>query len=147
MNMPLPKVPSRKAPAARIQVAALPLKKVGEETRVLLVTSRETQRWILPKGWPVKGMMDCDAAAKEAMEEAGVVGRVKKKPVGSYGYFKRLPNEFVPCRVEVFRLDVTEQRDNWRERGQRKLGWFMLADAAELVDEPELKSLLMTIKD
>ncbi|MBP0574910.1 NUDIX domain-containing protein, partial [Mycobacterium tuberculosis] len=74
--------------------------------RVLLVTSRETRRWIIPKGWPMKGMKDRDAAAREALEEAGLTGRISQRPIGHYRYFKRTLDAFQPCRVDVYRLDV-----------------------------------------
>ncbi|MBP0652251.1 NUDIX domain-containing protein, partial [Mycobacterium tuberculosis] len=73
---------------------------------MLLVTSRETRRWIIPKGWPMKGMKDRDAAAREALEEAGLTGRISQRPIGHYRYFKRTPDAFQPCRVDVYRLDV-----------------------------------------
>ena len=66
------------------QVAALPVKGKPGKYRVLLVTSRETRRWIIPKGWPMKGRKDHEAAAQEALEEAGVTGHVHKHPMGAY---------------------------------------------------------------
>jgi 8-oxo-dGTP pyrophosphatase MutT (NUDIX family) len=61
-------------------------------TEVLLVTSRDTRRWIIPKGWPQKGKAPHRAAAREAFEEAGVVGAVGRRPVGSFAYEKRFKN-------------------------------------------------------
>ena len=86
------------------QVAALPLT-IGDDgvMRVLLLTSRETKRWVIPKGWPMKGRKPYEAAAQEALEEAGVIGQAKKKPIGSYIYFKRREAHFDVCRVDVYR--------------------------------------------
>ena len=90
-----------------VQVAALPLT-IGEDgvTRVLLLTSRETKRWVIPKGWPMKGRKPYEAAAQEALEEAGVTGQAKKKPIGTYTYFKRREAHFDVCRVDVYLLVV-----------------------------------------
>jgi 8-oxo-dGTP pyrophosphatase MutT (NUDIX family) len=62
--------------ARRIQYAALPYRARGKsELEVMLVTSRGSRRWIIPKGWPKRGIPAHDTAAKEAFEEAGVIGR------------------------------------------------------------------------
>lgn len=128
---------------ARKQVAALPVRLDGEgRTRVLLITSRETQRFIVPKGWPMKGHKDYRAAAIEAQEEAGIIGRVGKKPIGSYTYWKRRADHFELCRVRVFLLDVERQLPAWREKGQRQGAWFLVEDAANLVDEAGLVAIL-----
>jgi 8-oxo-dGTP pyrophosphatase MutT (NUDIX family) len=128
------------------QVAALPLR-VGPDgaIRVLLLTSRETGRWIIPKGWPMRGLKPHEAAAREALEEAGVVGHAKKKPIGGYRYFKRRTDHFDFCQVEVYLLWVDRQLDSWREQGQRKTRWFPLLDAAMLVEEPGLVALLQEL--
>jgi 8-oxo-dGTP pyrophosphatase MutT (NUDIX family) len=128
------------------QVAALPLV-VGDDgvARVMLLTSRETKRWIIPKGWPMKGRKPCEAAAQEALEEAGLVGRPSKKPIGSYSYFKRREAHFDLCRVDVYLLKLSKQLKNWREKGQRESHWFTLAEAATLVDEPGLIALLLDV--
>lgn len=127
----------------RKQVAALPVKLDPEgRTRVLLITSRETKRFIVPKGWPMKGHRDYRAAAIEAQEEAGVIGRVGKKPVGSYMYWKRRAERFELCRVKVFILEVERQLPAWREKDQRQGAWFLIADAADLVDETGLVTIL-----
>jgi 8-oxo-dGTP pyrophosphatase MutT (NUDIX family) len=127
----------------RKQVAALPVKLDPEgRTRVLLITSRETKRFIVPKGWPMKGHQDYRAAAIEAQEEAGVIGRVGKKPVGSYMYWKRRAERFELCRVKVFILEVERQLPAWREKEQRQGAWFLIADAADLVDETGLVTIL-----
>jgi 8-oxo-dGTP pyrophosphatase MutT (NUDIX family) len=128
------------------QVAALPLT-VGDDgvTRVLLLTSRETKRWIIPKGWPMKGRKPSEAAAQEAREEAGLVGRPSKKPIGSYTYFKRRDAHFDLCRVDVYVLTLDKQLKTWREKGQREAQWFTLEEAAELVEETGLVALLQDL--
>jgi 8-oxo-dGTP pyrophosphatase MutT (NUDIX family) len=128
------------------QVAALPLR-VGDDgvTRVLLLTSRETKRWIIPKGWPMKGRKPGEAAAQEAREEAGLVGRPSKKPIGSYSYFKRREAHFDLCRVDGYLLKLDKQLKIWREKGQREAQWFTLEEAATLVEEVGLVALLQDL--
>lgn len=110
----------------------------------MLVSSRETRRWVLPKGWPMKGKKPHTVAATEALEEAGLLGKISKKPIGAYHYVKRMPNgAALDCEVEVFPFRVEKQRKNWRERDQRTTSWFAIADAAHLVDEPQLSALLL----
>jgi 8-oxo-dGTP pyrophosphatase MutT (NUDIX family) len=126
----------------RPQFGALPYRR-RRDLEILLVTSRETRRWVLPKGWPMKRRTPQGAAAREALEEAGVKGDVAKLPFGSYHYQKRQPNgEFVLCRVDVFPLRVKRQSRTWPEVGQRTRRWFTLAEAIDAVDEPELKALI-----
>ena len=135
------------------QCAALPLLTDrddgggGGDTRVLLVTSRETGRWVLPKGWAEKGLSGAALAAKEAFEEAGIVGEAAAtEPVGSYRYLKRLPKgRVLECEVEVFALRVDRLLDDWPEREQRERRWFTLAQAAMAVDEGELALLLLRL--
>ena len=132
---------------ALAQVGALPLT-TGEDgsVRVLLVTSRETRRWVIPKGWPMKDRRTYEAAAREALEEAGLIGRPGKDPIGSYTYIKRRNTRSDSCRVDVYALEVRRQLIAWREKGQRELQWFTLEDAASVVEEPELAALLLAIK-
>ena len=121
------------------QVAALPILPSPEGIlRVLLITSRETRRWIIPKGWPMKGLKDPDAAAIEARQEAGVLGKIGKKAIGTYPYFKRLADHFDLIEVAVYPLLVTRQLEDWRERKDRTSIWLTPGLAADRVDEPEL---------
>jgi 8-oxo-dGTP pyrophosphatase MutT (NUDIX family) len=136
----------RPVAAPRQQVAALPVRLGPEGCEVLLITSRETQRWIVPKGWPMKGRKDHAAAAREALEEAGIKGRIHKQPIGWYSYEKRLPGSVEPCRVTVYRLDVVSERSRWLECEQRTRQWFTLAEAAEQVAEPDLASLILALE-
>jgi 8-oxo-dGTP pyrophosphatase MutT (NUDIX family) len=133
-------------PGARAQVAALPVM-MGDDgvARVLLLTSRESRRWVIPKGWPMKGRKPHEAAAQEALDEAGVTGHAGKKPIGAYTYFKRQQAHFDVCEVAVYLLRVEKQRKTWREKGQRETHWFTLDEAANLVQEPGLKCLLRTL--
>jgi 8-oxo-dGTP pyrophosphatase MutT (NUDIX family) len=97
----------------RRQYAALPFRLLDGLPEVLLVTSRETRRWIIPKGWPQKGLSAHDVALREAREEAGVVGRVAKRAIGYYHYDKRLAaNDYVTCKVRVFLLEVEWELDD-----------------------------------
>ena len=111
--------------------------------RLLMVTSRQTRRWIIPKGNRVFGMAHHLAAAKEAFEEAGVLGVASHRSLGSFGYWKRLRDgRFKHAMVEVFPLAVNTEADEWPEAGERERRWFSLAEAIEALEEEELKELV-----
>jgi 8-oxo-dGTP pyrophosphatase MutT (NUDIX family) len=126
------------------QFAALPFKSAPEGLRVLLLTSRETRRWIIPKGWPIRGLRPREVATREAFEEAGLVGTiVGKHPIGAYHYSKRLEEQReLLCRVKVFLLSVGHQVDEWPERTQREYRWVDTLTAAQMVEEGGLAEIL-----
>ncbi|GEO14364.1 NUDIX hydrolase [Microvirga aerophila] len=129
------------------QVAALPFRIKDGRIEVLLVTSRETKRWLIPKGWPMKGKKPHKAAAQEAVEEAGVKGEIKPKPLGHYDYWKRRAAHFDLCRVDVYPLEVSKQLSSWREKGQRDARWFDVEEAAHQVLEPALAQLILSLPE
>jgi 8-oxo-dGTP pyrophosphatase MutT (NUDIX family) len=128
---------------SRQQYAALPyrISEVGIE--VLLVTTLDTRRWIIPKGWPMKGRTPAVSAAREAFEEAGVRGAIAPAPVGSFTYDK-IDRRGVSRRieVEVFPLRVLREHRNWPERKKRATKWMMIDEAAASVEEVSLRALL-----
>lgn len=131
--------------AVRVQYGALPYRIAADGSlEVLLVTSRTTRRWILPKGWPIKGLKPAKSAAREAYEEAGVLGRVENKAIGSYRYEKMRSDEDGPiiCEVSIFPLAVTETLARWPEAKERDLRWVSLAEAETLISEDGLRALL-----
>jgi len=112
--------------------------------RVLLITSRETRRWVLPKGNPIRGLASHEAAAHEAFEEAGVSGIACPTPLGQYAYLKRRRNgQLKRATVSLFPLAVIEQAEEWPEQDERETQWFELPDAAAAVDEPDLSRLII----
>ena len=119
----------------------------GDDVEILLVTSRTSRRWIIPRGWPMKRKKPHEAAAIEAWEEAGVRGRVRKEAVGRYTYLKMLDNgDVVPCVVDVFQIEVTGAETSFKERGERLLEWVRPDEAARRVRDIELKSLLVDFR-
>jgi 8-oxo-dGTP pyrophosphatase MutT (NUDIX family) len=133
-----------KVDEVRQQFAALPFRRTDEGVEIMLITSRETRRWIIPKGWPMKGRSPYGTAAREALQEAGIRGHIEKVPIGSYLYIKRgLGGQRWPCTVHVFPLAVRAERDSWREQNERTREWFSFIEAAEAVEEPDLKSLIL----
>ena len=139
--MPLPLAAA--AGAVCTQVAALCWRAVGDRAEVLLITSRDTGRWIIPKGWPMKGLSSAAAALREAYEEAGVQGEVDERPVGQFHYVKVTdPAHGLPCGVAVFAVRVRQLRDRFPENDQRRRKWFAPERAALKVDEPELRAML-----
>jgi len=125
------------------QVAAVPFRLTSDgEMQVMLITSRSTQRFVVPKGWAMKGKSRCEAAGIEAFEEAGVLGRVIENPVGSYRYWKRLSKRFVPVDVTVYLLSVEGELADWDEADARQRAWLTPPVAATLIDEPGLASLV-----
>jgi len=128
----------------RRQVAALPWRvDAVAGLQILLVSSRETRRWVIPKGWPMKGKTNAQAAAQEAYEEAGLDGRIESRPIGEYPYLKRLKSGAArPVTVDVYPLEVTGEHAIWPEKGQRTLKWMSPVEAALAVQEPELRDLI-----
>ena len=117
----------------------------GGRARVVLLTSRQTGRWVIPKGWPIAGRKPTQAAVREAYEEAGLIGLASRgNPVGHYRYRKRLPSgKFVTCKVGVFLLRVRRELTDWPESDQRVRAWFSLEVAAKLVAERDLAKLIL----
>jgi len=114
----------------------------------LLITSRDTGRWLIPKGWPEKGMQPHELAAHEASEEAGVTGKVSRQPVGSFEYLKRFDSKVAKrCRVMVFALEVAQELADWPESAERRREWVLPAEAAERIDEPQLASLVLSFAE
>jgi 8-oxo-dGTP pyrophosphatase MutT (NUDIX family) len=113
-----------------------------------MVTSRDTGRWVLPKGWTMDGKKPWRAAEIEALEEAGVTGYISREALGYYTYDKRLPDgTSVPCSVRVYPMIVEKVKRDWKERKERRRSWFSLAGAAEAVNEPGLTELLAGLHD
>ncbi len=126
------------------QIAALPVYwDARGKLRVLMVTSRDRGRWVMPKGWLMDGKKPWCAAEIEAMEEAGAVGFVSDQPIGHYHYDKRMDDRtIVRCRVTLYPMVVEKLKRRWKERKERKRHWFSPQKAAKLVEEKELSRLL-----
>lgn len=129
------------------QIAALPMRRnKSGDLQILMVTSRDTKRWIMPKGWTMNGKKPWAAAEIEALEEAGAVGHVGKDVVGTYCYKKRLgKGKALLCEVDVYPMMVERLKSDWKERGQRKRKWFSAKSAAKRVSEPKLAKLLKSL--
>ncbi|RLJ59179.1 8-oxo-dGTP pyrophosphatase MutT (NUDIX family) [Litoreibacter meonggei] len=131
----------------RLQVAALCYRDEGDDRQVLLVTSRDTGRWIIPKGWPIRGLSSPESARQEAWEEAGVSeGQMAAKSIGTYTYDKTLSSG-LPVAVEtlVYSFEVENLKEDFPESRERRRKWVSPSDAAGLVREHELKSIFRAL--
>ena len=123
------------------QLAALPWRFNRGALEILLITSRETKRWVIPKGWPMKGIAANKAAQQEAYEEAGIEGIVAAASIGHFTYIKQeVRDRWV--RVEVFPLQVKKQLKHWPESAERVREWFPVLEAMQAVDELELRAVI-----
>ncbi|MCB1366932.1 MAG: NUDIX hydrolase [Rhodobacteraceae bacterium] len=129
------------------QVAALCYRENDGDKEVLMITSRRTGRWIIPKGWPIDGLGFPDAALYEAWEEAGVKrGRIAGAASGSYRYRKRLQNGAErPCLVDVYPVEVDSMAGTYPESTQRQRRWVARDEAANMVKEAELRQIIRAI--
>ena len=131
--------------AVRVQYGALPYRLTHDAAlEILLVTTRQSKRWIIPKGWPIKGLRPAKSAAREAYEEAGVRGRVGAKSIGFFAYGKSLDGNGIQvnCEVRVFPLLVKRQSETWPDIEQRVVQWVAPEKALMLIKDPELKALV-----
>ncbi len=127
------------------QYGALPFRWSRDGSlKVMLVTTRGRKRWMIPKGWPISGLAPHESAAREAFEEAGLVGFVHPEAVGSFDYVKRLSlGREARCIITVFPLEVDHQREHWLEKGERETKWFSIKKAASQVTEPGLRNIIL----
>ena len=127
----------------RMQYGALCWRLGDKGIEVLLITSRDSGRWVIPKGWPMPGLSPEAAAAQEAWEEAGVRGSMNPLCIGRYGYQKFLSAEAsIPCAVAVYGMQVADLAKTFPEMKERRRRWFPLAEASGLVAEPELQTII-----
>ena len=128
------------------QIGALCVKGKKTRTRVLMITTRDSGRWIIPKGWPIEGLQSHQVAEREAWEEAGVTGSADEKPMGYFTYLKGMGDgRRIPSVVALHRLVVESAEKRFPEKGQRLLEWLSPAAAAERVENQELKSLILSL--
>ncbi|SIO02305.1 hypothetical protein SAMN05444722_0145 [Rhodovulum sp. ES.010] len=142
-------MPDGRATGRGAQIAALPMRRDEKGVLyVLMVTSRGTGRWVMPKGWRMDADKPWRTAEIEALEEAGAVGRVGTEPIGRYVYDKILDDgTALPCEVEVFPMLVEKLKRSWKERHERTRRWFKAKAAAKRVDEPDLAALLRALAE
>lgn len=127
----------------RSQFAALCFRVKAGQPEVLLITSRRTGRWIIPKGWPEDGMTPAECAAKEAWEEAGVTGKAQDRCLGLFAYAKVIEKgTSLPCVAMVYPVKVKSLSKDFPEAGERRVKWFSPKKAAQKVSEPELARIL-----
>jgi len=135
----------------RQQYAALCYRRPGKKKKdleILLITSRDTGRWVTPKGWPMNNKAPHEVAEQEAYEEAGIKGKISENPLGNFSYLKRLDDgTSVPCKVDLFPLLVRKTKTKFPEAEERVRRWTSLEEAVDMVHEHELKSLLMNFAD
>ena len=120
------------------QSAVIPYRIQNGKIEVMLITSSTGKRWVIPKGLIEPDMTPQDSAAKEAWEEAGLLGKVFPDLLGTYEYHK----SGYTCQVEVFLLQVQTVLENWPEASCRKRQWVSIPKAIKRVNEPELKQIL-----
>lgn len=133
------------------QTAVLPFRRRPHDDAhaidILLITSRETGRWVIPKGNIDAGRTPHGAAIVEALEEAGVRGRTEDRVIGHYRYHKyRTRDHWDLADVAVFAMEVTQELDDWKEKAERRRKWFPRAKAAERVGEKQLKALILSFR-
>ena len=147
--MPKTKQKAQSGSKGRRQYAALPIRFPGEgRMQVLLLTSRGTGRWVIPKGWPMRNLSPEAAAAREAYEEAGLEGTIAGDgPIGRYHYDKQLGSTVTRIEVGVFLMRVSHQLAAWPEQAERETRWCDPDQAALMVAEPELAALLRGLCD
>jgi 8-oxo-dGTP pyrophosphatase MutT (NUDIX family) len=123
------------------------MRKRGGRVAVCLITTRTSARWTVPKGWPMKGRKDFTAARIEAEQEAGLVGKVGKTPIGTFSYWKRCDDHFDFVEVTVYPLHVSKTLKTWKEQAERRVRWLEPSDAWTIVIEPGLAALLIEMEN
>ncbi|MBB3592372.1 8-oxo-dGTP pyrophosphatase MutT (NUDIX family) [Rhizobium sp. BK529] len=137
----------RRPPRQQYAALCYRVKKKTGDLEVLLMTSRDTGRWVIPKGWPMARKCAYEVAAQEALEEAGIRGTIETETLGHYTYSKVLRDGLkVTCKVQVFALEVTGMAKNFKEKGERTIEWVSCDEAVKRVNEADLRDLFLAFK-
>lgn len=125
------------------QIAALPVTLAADGTvEVFLVTSRGSGRWIIPKGNPIRGLLPFEVAAREALEEAGLVGRVLPRCVGTFAFERLRRPAGETCLIDVYPMHVEKQMRRFDEKRQRTVLRCDVGTAGTIVGSPSLAELI-----
>ncbi len=125
------------------QIAALPFyDNPGGGVDICLVTSRGSGRWIIPKGNPIRGLAPHEVAAQEALEEAGLMGHVDERCIGTFKFDRIRNGRDTTCRVDVYALRVERQMQTWTEMHERSVLRCNVKTALSLVSVPNLATLI-----
>ena len=116
------------------QAAAIPVR----DGRICMVTSRSGHGLVVPKGCLDSGRTAEQIALQEAWEEAGLIGLLRTKPLGSYRY-EKAGRHF---SVVLFLMDVTTVVKAWPECRWRSRHWLLPTEAVAGVRQPGLRRLL-----
>ena len=126
-----------------VQYGVLPWRRAADGLQLLLITTRSTKRWIVPKGWPEKNMAPNECAAHEAYEEAGVLGDVADQPIGTFSHRKQLKSgHLITCRIHVFDMEVTGIAEDWPEKDEREIRWCTAEEAMALASDLGLRRIV-----
>lgn len=126
-----------------VQYGALPWRRTPDGLEILLITTQNTRRWIVPKGWPVAGCTPQQCAAREAYEEAGLSGAVAGEAIGVFNYRKQLKSgQMVACRIRIYAMEVSEVAGEWPEKGTRETKWCPVSEALTLVEDSGLRRII-----
>jgi 8-oxo-dGTP pyrophosphatase MutT (NUDIX family) len=123
------------------QSAVIPYVLDDNEIRIVLVTSRTRMRWIIPKGIIEPGLSPLESARQEALEEAGVKGKIFPQDIGTYSYKKWKGT----CTVKVFVMQVRKMLDMWEEEWLRTRELVSIEEAIKRIDEEELRKMIQTV--
>ena len=127
-----------------MQYGVLPWRRTADGVEILLVTTRNTRRWIVPKGWPQDGCTPQQSAAVEAYEEAGVKGAVSEEAIGVFNHKKQMKSgDVVTCRIRVYAMEVNKIAADWPEKSEREAKWCLVAEAQTLVSDPSLRRIIV----
>lgn len=124
------------------QSAVVPYRKNGRGLEILLITSRTKKRWIIPKGVKEPHLTPQQSAAKEAFEEAGIVGKVSHIAIGTYQKQKWCKT----CTVKVFCMKVRKVHDEWDEPWRRRK-WVPLHAIHRQMKKDELLQIVLSLPD
>lgn len=113
----------------------------------LLVQSKTLKRWIFPKGNVEPGLSPSESAYFEAFEEAGVLGTIESRSLGSYSYRKQPERGGELCRVRLYPMAVTQVLAFYPEKSIRQREWMQVEQALDVIDEQKLKSILVAFAE
>ncbi len=124
-----------------LQFGALAYLLEKKQPKYLVITSRRTGRWIFPKGQPEKDENGWETAAREAFEEAGVIGTGQPQEIGRYRSLKFRSDWVQPLDIVLYPVRIDSLMPDWDENGERQRRMVTIKEAATLLSQPDMTEL------